>query len=155
AVAAAALMTAALAVAGVVLYLPASKGTIRVEIADPEIVAVVAMNGFVFRDGKNETRVEPGEQTLKVRRGDVEVTTDTFLLKRGETVGLKVEFIKGRIEVVRAGDAGPIPLPVKPMAAKGSDAWKPTAAQQSYLDAVAGLPVANRVESVTRKLREI
>ena len=37
----------------------------------------------------------------KIKRGDLEFETDKFVLKKGETVALKVELLPGKIQVVQ------------------------------------------------------
>jgi formylglycine-generating enzyme required for sulfatase activity len=114
---AAAAAAAALAVvlAGVVLLLPAPNGVIRLEINDPAIEATVAANGTTIKGaGRGDIRVEPGARAVKIKRGDLEFETDQFLVKKGETVTLKIEFLQGKIQVVKDGvpfAEGVAPLP--------------------------------------------
>ena len=42
-----------------------------------------------------------------------------------------------------------------PLLAKANAAWKPTPEQQAFFDAVAALPVKNRIAAVTRKIQEL
>src|SRR5262249_7271147 len=75
--------------AGVVLLLPTKNGVLRIEINDPTIEATVGANGMTIKGaGKEDLQLEPGEKTVKIKRGDLEFETDQFLLKKGQTVTL-------------------------------------------------------------------
>jgi 3-keto-disaccharide hydrolase len=43
----------------------------------------------------------PGEHGLKIKRGDLEFETDRFILRKGETITLRVELLSGKIQVVQ------------------------------------------------------
>ena len=42
-----------------------------------------------------------GEQTLKIKRGDLEFENGKFVLKKGEKVTLKIELLPGKVQVVQ------------------------------------------------------
>src|SRR5262249_10643381 len=85
-------------VAGIVLLLPTKNGVLRIEINDPAIeVAVGATRVTIKGTGKEDITVEPGEKSLKVKRGDLEFETGKFVLKKGETVTLKIEVLDGKV----------------------------------------------------------
>ena len=109
-VALAALAVGLLAVvaAGIVFYIPAGNGTIRVEINDPDIEVVLTKTGARIKttDKVGEVDVSPGQQRLKVKRDGLELETDQFVLKKGATVTVKVEWLAGKLTVaMRDGTA--------------------------------------------------
>jgi len=90
---------------GVVIFLQKGDTTIRVEITDPDI-EIRVKNGDVLLFGeRTETiKVEPGDHTLKITRGDFSFETDKFALRKGEEVSVKIELIEGAIQVVKNGE---------------------------------------------------
>jgi len=91
-----------LVLGGIVLLLPDKNGTIRVEINDPDIEVVVGENGYKIKGAsEEEIKLEPGEHLLKIKRGGFSFETDKFVLRKGEQVVLKVEFIQDEIKVTR------------------------------------------------------
>jgi len=100
---AAALGALALLVAGVVFFLQTPNGTIRIEINDDSIEAVLTKSGVVIKgaDRAHDIHVAAGEQGLKIKRGDLEFETDKFVLKKGETIRLKIELLPGKVQVVQ------------------------------------------------------
>jgi len=99
---AAALGALALLVAAI-YFLQTPKGTVRIEIDDDSIEAVLNKGGAVIRgaDKAHDIRVAAGEQGLKIKRGDLEFETDKFILRKGDMVTLKVELLPGKIQVVQ------------------------------------------------------
>ena len=91
-------------VAGIVFFLPSGNGVIRIEINDDSTQVTLTKTGAIIkRAGKeHEIKIAPGEHAMLVKRGDMELQTDKFVLKKGETVTLKVEFIKDKLVVLRA-----------------------------------------------------
>src|SRR5262249_12827998 len=51
---------------------------------------------------KQDITLAAGEHGLRIKRGDLEFETDKFILKKGETVTLKVEYLDGKVQVVQA-----------------------------------------------------
>lgn len=98
------LALAAAVVAGIVFYLPAGNGTIRVEINDDDVEVVLTKTGAKIKgaDKQGDIIVTPGEQMLKIKRGDLVLDTDKFVLKKGEIVTLNVEFLKDKLTVTKA-----------------------------------------------------
>ena len=86
-------VAAALAVAALVfgiIYVATDKGRIKIEVNDP--------NAIVFVDGKN-VRIEgvgepitlrAGEHSLTIKRGEVEVKAETFVVRRGDNEPLRI-----------------------------------------------------------------
>ena len=61
--------------------------------------------------------MEAGEESLKIKRGDLEFETDKFVLKKGDKVTLKIELLPGKVQVVRDGKViGTRDLPLPPKA---------------------------------------
>jgi len=54
-------------------------------------------------DKAHDINVAAGEQGLKIKRGDLEFETDRFVLKKGETIRLKIELLPGKVQVVQGG----------------------------------------------------
>ena len=90
-------------VAGIVFLLPTSNGTVRFEINDDDIEVVLTKTGARIKgaDKQHDIVIAAGEHLLKVKRGDLELDTDMFVLKKGETVTLKVEFLAGKVQVTQ------------------------------------------------------
>ena len=92
-----------LLVAGAVYYWQTNNGTVRLEINDPDIKVVFDKNGPTISGvDKHDIKLTPGEFGLTVERGDLKFQTDKFILKRGETITLKIEWFKeGKLQVVQ------------------------------------------------------
>src|SRR5262249_1600788 len=94
----------ALLLGGLVLFWPTANGTVRLEINDDRIEALFTRSGAVIKgaDKKHDILLTAGEHGLKIKRGDLEFETDQFILKRGETVTLKIEWFKeGKLQVLQ------------------------------------------------------
>ena len=87
---------------GVVFYLETLKGTIRIEINDPDIKVALDEKGATFQgvDKKHSVRVQAGSHGLTITRGDLTFHTDEFVLTKGENVRLSVKYLEGKVEVV-------------------------------------------------------
>jgi len=107
---------------GAVIYWQTNNGTVRIEINDPAIQIAFDDKDLLFKGiDKQDIRVSPGEHGLHIKRGELELDSDKFILKKGETVTLKVEWVKdGKLQVMQ-GDkvigkaevavAPPVPIP--------------------------------------------
>jgi serine/threonine protein kinase len=95
------------AAALVVALWQAPQGTVRLDINDPDIQAAFDKNGPTVKGvDKHEVKLSVGEHTLHIKRGDLEFDTDKFMLKKGDTITLKVERFKdGKMQVVQGGKA--------------------------------------------------
>ena len=86
----------------IVFFWPTPHGVIRVEINDPDIEAAFAQNGLTFK-GRDRQLIEvtPDKEIgLHIKRGDLAFDTDKFILKKGETITLKIEwFSEGKLQV--------------------------------------------------------
>lgn len=84
---------------GIVLLIPAGKGTIRIETNDPAIEVLVREGGATIRNAdKKEIQLTPGDQSFTIKRGDLEFDTDKFVLKKGEVVTLRIDFLAEEFE---------------------------------------------------------
>ena len=92
---------ALLLVAGTIFFIPTKDGTIRVEINDPNIEVSIKGTEIVLKqaDQGKDTTLSPGEKTLIVQRGDFKFETGKLILKKGETVMVRVELLAGKIQV--------------------------------------------------------
>ncbi len=147
----------ALAAAGTVLFWQSPTGMVRIEINDPAIKVALDKDGFKIQGvDKHDIVLTPGEHGLRVKRGDIEFKTDRFVLHKGKTVTLKVEVLKGKVQVVhdgkvigehplaRGGEGGS-PKVARPAAARYDEAW---------IRRVAALPPREQVPELVAKLKE-
>ena len=88
---------------GIVYYWQTNNGIVRIEINDPDIKVAFDKNGPTISGvDKQDIKLTPGEFGLHVKRGDLKFDTDKFILKRGETITLKIEWFKeGKLQVVQ------------------------------------------------------
>jgi serine/threonine protein kinase len=92
------------AAGGIVLFWPTPHGTVRIEVADPDIRVVIDKDALTIQGaGKQDITLRPGEHDLNVKRGDLAFETDKFILRQGETVTLRVELLNGKVQVVQDG----------------------------------------------------
>lgn len=84
-------------------YLETLKGTIRIEINDPMIKVTLDESGASFEgaDKTHSVRVESGSHGLKVTRGDFTFHTPEFELSRGKEIRLSVQYLSGKVRVVK------------------------------------------------------
>ena len=92
---------ALLLLAGVILFLPTKKGTIKIEINDPRIEVTVNENGYTIKGTDEEIELRPGEHSFHVKRGELEFDTKKFMLGKGENPALRVELLAGQVRVVQ------------------------------------------------------
>jgi len=90
--------------ATIVLYWQTADGMVRIEIDDPLIHVTFDQGGPVVKGAdKHEIKIAAGEHGLRIRRGDLEFDTDKFILKKGQTITLRVEWFKdGKLQVVQS-----------------------------------------------------
>ncbi|MFN3298542.1 bifunctional serine/threonine-protein kinase/formylglycine-generating enzyme family protein, partial [Caldimonas sp.] len=95
---------AALLVLGIVIFWPTPQGTVRIESDDPDVQIVFDQNGPTIKGAdKQDIALRAGEHGFVVKRGDLTFETTKFVLKKGETVTLKVELLGGKLQVVQDG----------------------------------------------------
>ena len=107
-----------LLVGGIILLWPTPQGTVRIEIDDPDVKVTFDKDGPTITGAdKGPITLKPGEHGIVVTRGDFTFETDKFVLKKGESVVLKIEFLNGKAQVVKDGKviaSADLPKPPKP-----------------------------------------
>ena len=109
---------------------------IRVEINDPDIEDVLTKTGARIKttDKQGEMVVSPGEHKPKIRRGDLEMETDQFIVKKGDAVTVKVEWLAGKLAVAKTdGTVARLEdgrSATTPQVAKADAAWTPDASSR-------------------------
>ena len=84
--------------AAAVFFFSTPHGTLRVEILDPEVELKVRGTELVFRDGRNEpVSLMTGEKRLIVTRGELSFETETFAIKKGQEILVRVELIEDKL----------------------------------------------------------
>jgi serine/threonine protein kinase len=118
----AAVLGLALTAAGVVMFLPAGDGTVRIEINDPSIEVTVSESGYKVKGKTEDVHIKPGEHTLHVKTGELEFDTNKFVIGKGENPAVKVELLPDKVQVVRTDGAklGERALGAKSLVAKGT-----------------------------------
>ena len=88
-----------------VIFLRSGKGLIRLEINDPQVEVQIKGTQITLRglQGAKELHVSPGEHALVIRRGDFEFETTRLVVRRGQKVTVRVEYVQGDL-VVRQGN---------------------------------------------------
>ncbi len=96
---------AALTTAAIYFLWQTPNGIIRIEVSDPDIQVVLDKDGPTIKGvGKQDIKVTPGAHGLKIKRGDLDFETEGFVLRKGETITLKIEWLEeGKLQVVQAG----------------------------------------------------
>ncbi len=95
---------AATAVAGIVVYWPTPRGVVKIESDDPDVAIVFDKTGPALKAaGKEPIELGVGEHGVLLKRGDIEFESDKFLIRKGETIKLRVELLKDRVQVSAHG----------------------------------------------------
>ena len=99
-------LIAVAAVVATLLFWRTGNGTVRLEINDPEIQIFFANNGPTFKGITNQDiTLPPGEHRLRVLRDDLELDTEPFVVKKGEAITLKIEWLnRSKLQVLRGDD---------------------------------------------------
>ncbi len=91
-------------IAGIVIFWPTPRGVIKIESDDPSVEIVFDKTGPTVKGaGKEPITLAAGEHGVRIKRGDFEFEADKFVLKKGATITLKVELLKGKIQVKADG----------------------------------------------------
>jgi hypothetical protein len=81
-----------------VFFFRTPHGTLRVEILAPEVELKIEGTELTFRDGRNEpVSLTTGEKRLIVSRGDLSFETETFAMKKGEEILVRVELFEDKL----------------------------------------------------------
>jgi len=134
---------AVLLLAALVFFVQTGEGVIRVEINDPQIEVAIQGTDITLKqaDQGKDVKLSPGEKTLIVQRGDFRFETDKLILKRGETVTVRVELLAGQVQVHQGDNLlGQGKLPRPPLAKAPFDADEAKRHQQAWANYL-GLPV--------------
>ncbi|MEZ6058245.1 MAG: protein kinase [Planctomycetaceae bacterium] len=84
----------ALILAGVVMILQTSKGTIRIETSDPSIqIQVEGETVILSQTGEQEIRLTPGTREITVLRDGFTFGTTSLTLTKGEVITVKVDLL--------------------------------------------------------------
>ena len=90
-----------------VIYIQTDRGTVRIEVLDPDAKVVLRCDDghrrIDIKDYDITIGVRSGDNTLHIKHGDLEFETNKFSVKRGEKVAVRVSRVEGALEV-RAGD---------------------------------------------------
>ena len=108
---------AAVVVAGIILLWPTPHGLVRIESDDPNVVVTFDKGGAVVKGADKETiSLRVGEHGLIIQRGDFSFHTDKLLITKGKETTLKIELIKGKVQVTADGKVlgeGKLPVPIE------------------------------------------
>ncbi len=89
---------------GVVLLWPTPNGLVKIESDDPAVQVVFDKNGPTITGADKEPiRLRAGEHGILVQRGDLTFETDRLQIRKGVTTTLKVELLRGKIQVTADG----------------------------------------------------
>ncbi len=122
---------------GIVLLMPTSNGTIRIEVNDPQIkLAIDGGELKIVGADKLEYTVAAGPHALKIKHGAKEFETERFVLRKGDTVTLKIELLP---ELLRVRQDGKLVVEKKLAAATDKQGiaaagWHPVPRGDSPLD---------------------
>jgi serine/threonine protein kinase len=136
---AAAAGAAAVVLLGIILYVATDKGTIKIELDDSAAQVRVDGNEVKIENLGAPITLRAGHHKLVVLRGDEEIHTEEFMIRRGPNTPLKVTFEPPVTPPVpRATDSGPPPdLAIAPFAEKKAKEYQ--AAWAKYL----GVPLGH------------
>jgi formylglycine-generating enzyme required for sulfatase activity len=88
--------------AAVVLCWPAPHGLAYIECDDPGVEIMIDGTRPVIGGADPEpAALRPGQHSVSIKRGDSTFEVGTFAIKSGETVTLQVEWLPGKVQVVR------------------------------------------------------
>jgi len=101
-------------IAGVVIFWPTPRGLVKIESDDPSVEIVFDKNGPTIKGaGKEPVSLRAGEHGVIVKCGDFTFEADKFVIKKGETITLKVELLPGKIQLVQDGNVlGSVEVPL-------------------------------------------
>jgi serine/threonine protein kinase/formylglycine-generating enzyme required for sulfatase activity len=95
---------AAILLLGIMIFWPTPQGTVRIESDDPDVQIVFDQNGPTIKGvDKQDIALRTGDHGFVVKRGDLTFETTKFVLKKGETISLKVELLGGKLQIVQDG----------------------------------------------------
>ena len=90
--------------AALVLLWPTPRGLVRIESDDPNVEVVFDKSGPTVKGADTEPiACAAGEHGISIKRGDFAFEAASFVLKKGETITLKVELLQGKVQLTRDG----------------------------------------------------
>ncbi len=99
----------------IILFWPTPNGTVRIESDDPNVEIVFDKNGPTIKGADKEPiSLRAGEHGVLIKRGNFSFEADKFVLKKGQTITLKLEWLPGQVQVVQDGKvigSHAVPLP--------------------------------------------
>ena len=105
----------AVVAAAIVLFWPTTNGLVKIESDDPSVEIVFDKSGPIIKGADKEPiTLRAGEHGILIKRGDFAFEADKFVLKKGETITLKLELLQGKMQIVQDGKVmalSAIPLP--------------------------------------------
>ena len=125
---------AAIALAGIVLILPAKQAKLRINSDDPKIEVVVDDSGATIQGGNpEEIALPPGQHRLRITYGELAFETDKFILNHADTVTIEVKLLPAKLQVVKGNTVlGERPLPPPPLAMAPFDAEQARGHQDTW-----------------------
>ncbi len=100
-----------------VIFWPTPHGLVKIETDDPLVEIVFDKTGPTIKGtGKQPVTLQAGEHGLLIKRGDFSFETEKLVIKNGATLTLKIELLKGNIQVladdrvIGVGEARPATL---------------------------------------------
>ncbi|MFV1967523.1 MAG: protein kinase, partial [Pirellulaceae bacterium] len=94
-------LAALLICAATVLYVQLGKTTIKFEIEDPTLAVRFDGDTITVDNEGQAIHIKPGEDhEFVVERNGLEVETDSFTLKKGQKIALRVTLVEGRVAVI-------------------------------------------------------
>ena len=101
---AAALFGGAILLAGFVFFWQTPDGVVRIESNDDAIKIAFDGGELKIVGAYNEPlSLKPGQHGLKIKRDDFEFETDKLVVTKGDKITLKIEVLKGKMQLVQAG----------------------------------------------------
>jgi serine/threonine protein kinase/Leucine-rich repeat (LRR) protein len=132
---------------GIVLFWPTANGTVRIESNDPNVKVTFDKDGPTITGADSEPiTLKPGKHGIVVTRRNFTFETDRFVLKKGETVTLKIEFQGGKVQIVKDGTV---------IASRDLPRQPKLSAEQAWLKKIAALPTEQQVQAVMAKLKDL
>lgn len=134
----------AVALALTLVLWPTPRGTVRIESDDPAVEVVFDKDGPTIKGAdKKPITLRAGEHGIRIQRGDFTFEADKLVLKKGAALTLKVELLRGKVQVLEGGQVvatQDMPLPAPPLARAPFDAAQAREYQKAWAKYL-GVPV--------------
>lgn len=94
----------AVAMTLILVLWPTPHGTVRIESDDPAVEIVFDKDGPTIKGAdKRPITLRAGEHGVRIQRGDFTFEADKLVLKQGAALTLKVELLRGEVQVLQDG----------------------------------------------------